>query len=334
MIEGSARSANWLIDAIVRQTLVLIARIATAGGQRAQVAQLADQVFLDLAAALESQGVSQKVIADMFGLALRSYQRKRRRLLESATDSGRSLWTSVLTYVHDEGDVSRRAVLDHFARDDEAMVGSVLSDLVASSLVFQTGHGPGTRYRPAFLDDDDWVSANREEVAISLVWITIFRHGPIRRDALLERLAIHPEPLDAALGSLLADGRVRVEDGSDVPVYTSDTWLIPYGSVEGWPAAIYDHFQAMVGALCAKLHGEARACHHDAVGGSTFTFDTCVGHPFEAEASGLLAEFRHRAQTLRARIDRHNAAHPPVGRPQKVVLYFGQNVVTDPEEDS
>ena len=65
-----------LIDAIVRQTTVLIAQLSTSTGIRAPLAHIADQVFLDLAAEIEAQGVGRKIAADMFGLALRSYQKK------------------------------------------------------------------------------------------------------------------------------------------------------------------------------------------------------------------------------------------------------------------
>jgi hypothetical protein len=66
-----------LIDAVVQQITVLIAQLATSGGVRVPVALIANQVFIQLARELESQGVSRKVSADMFGLALRTYQRKR-----------------------------------------------------------------------------------------------------------------------------------------------------------------------------------------------------------------------------------------------------------------
>jgi hypothetical protein len=65
-----------LIDAIVRQTTVLIAQLSTSAGLRAPLAHVADQVFLDLAAEIEAQGVARKVAADMFGLALRSIKKR------------------------------------------------------------------------------------------------------------------------------------------------------------------------------------------------------------------------------------------------------------------
>ncbi|MGC4068284.1 MAG: hypothetical protein QM784_27270 [Polyangiaceae bacterium] len=88
-----------LIQAIVRQTTVLIAQLATSGGARAPLAQVANQVFLDLVTELERQGVSRKVSADMFGLGLRTYQRKIQRLLESGTERGHSLWEVVFDYI-------------------------------------------------------------------------------------------------------------------------------------------------------------------------------------------------------------------------------------------
>src|SRR6188508_1340718 len=91
-----------LIDSIVRQTTVLIAQLATSGGVRAPLAHVASQVFMELARELESQGVSRKVSADMFGMALRTYQRKTQRLRESATVRGRSLWEAVLEFLQSE----------------------------------------------------------------------------------------------------------------------------------------------------------------------------------------------------------------------------------------
>jgi hypothetical protein len=65
--------------------MVLIAQLATSGGARAPLAHVAGQVFLELVRELEAQGVSRKIGADMFGLGLRSYQRKINRLAESST---------------------------------------------------------------------------------------------------------------------------------------------------------------------------------------------------------------------------------------------------------
>jgi len=118
-----------LIDSIIRQTTVLIAQLATAQGVRAPLANVANQVFLDLANELNEQGVSRKVCADMFGMALRTYQRKIQRLSESSTEQGRSLWEAVLSYVDEAGIATRADVLRRFHRDDAELVRGVLHDL-------------------------------------------------------------------------------------------------------------------------------------------------------------------------------------------------------------
>ncbi len=78
-----------LIDAVVRHTTAFIAQLSTSAGLRAPLAHIADQVFLDLSREIEAQGVSRKVVASMFGMALRGYQRKVQRLEESASFKGK-----------------------------------------------------------------------------------------------------------------------------------------------------------------------------------------------------------------------------------------------------
>ncbi|MES1175609.1 MAG: hypothetical protein ABUL62_14910 [Myxococcales bacterium] len=109
-----------LIHAIVRQTTILIAQLATSRGVRAPLAQIADQVFIELVREIERQGVSRKVSADMFGLGLRTYRRKIQRLSESSTERGRSLWEVVLEHIKTHSLVTRRELLVRFASDDEA----------------------------------------------------------------------------------------------------------------------------------------------------------------------------------------------------------------------
>lgn len=85
-----------LINAIVRQTMVLVASLATASGQRAQLASVANLAFADLVRELREQELGNKVIADMFGLALRTYHRKVARLMRvvrcKGTRCGKPCW--------------------------------------------------------------------------------------------------------------------------------------------------------------------------------------------------------------------------------------------------
>lgn len=75
------------------------------------LAHTANQVFLSLVQELTQQGLSGKVIADMFGLALRTYHHRVQRLTESATFRGRSIWEAVFEYVQERGPVLRGDVL-------------------------------------------------------------------------------------------------------------------------------------------------------------------------------------------------------------------------------
>jgi len=59
-----------LIDAIVRQTTVLIAHLSTAAGIRAPLAHVADEVFLRLASEIEAQGVGQDALHAAVNAAL------------------------------------------------------------------------------------------------------------------------------------------------------------------------------------------------------------------------------------------------------------------------
>src|SRR5689334_1893844 len=134
--------AKLLIDAIVRQTTVLIAQLSTTAGIRAPLAHVVDQVFVDLAKEIESQGVGRKVAADMFGLALRSYQKKMQRLTESITVRQRTLWQAVLEFVTSQEGATREKIFKKFRRDPEDDVGAVLADLVGQGVLYATGRGP------------------------------------------------------------------------------------------------------------------------------------------------------------------------------------------------
>lgn len=133
-----------LTDTIVRQTTVLFAQVATAAGVRAPLAHVANQVFLELAQELEGQGVRRKVVADMFGLALRSYELKMHRLLETS-EVQRSAWRAV--YVHLEQQSSTRLQLSRaFPSVSPRDLSALLNDLVDSGLAYRSGTGKGAVY--------------------------------------------------------------------------------------------------------------------------------------------------------------------------------------------
>lgn len=323
-------NANLLIDAVVRQTMVLVGHLATSAGIRAPLAHVADQVFLDLVHELERQGVGRKVVADMFGLALRSYQVKVRRLSESATDRNRTLWAAVLEHVRARPGMRRTEILDHFHLDDAGQVGGVLHDLVESGLLYRTGRGGATQFR-ATSDEELLAGSDGDSAALeAYVWVCVYRGGPHDIAGLAERTQVDAPRLETALAALVADGRVeRDADGR----YRADTCVIPLGDQVGWPAAIFDHYQAMVTAICAKLRrGATRSSRADVEGGSTYSFDVWPGHPAEERVYGLLAQMRAQVSSLRAEVAAHNESQLHLqANTARVVFYLGQSVVVDDE---
>lgn len=319
---------QYLIDAIVRQTTVLIAQLATTGGVRAPLSHIAGQVFLDLAREIESQGVSRKVSADMFGLALRTYQRRTQRLRESATMRGRSLWEAVFDYLSSEGMVSRDEVLRRFRHDDEATVRGVLHDLTESGLLFCSGTASSTTYRAASEDEIGRMRSESDAAALdSLLWATIYQQGPLSRDALLGVSNMRAQDLDAALARLIASGRIEQQGDS----FTSPNLLIPLDSPIGWEAAVLDHVNALMRTVAQKLQLEPTAKENDVIGGSTYTFTVWPGHPHEQEVLQTLAKYRELQSELRKRVDTYNEQHGLPPKRTRVVSYTGQ-CLTDEEE--
>lgn len=339
-----------LIDNIVRQTTVLVAQLATAAGGRAPLAHVTGQVFLSLVGELKDQGLGNKVIADMFGLALRTYHNRVRRYSESATDRGVTLWEAVLDHVKKHGTVGRAAVLRRFHRDDEEVVRSVLRDLVESGLVFRSGRGDGTAFRAADAADMSATAAgNPQLAATNLIWVALHQRGLTSAAELVTQLGLPSNVVGSALDALVAEGRARVHDaigaqeGATVhegpaqtlappgaaetaPMYEVDHCVIPYGDEHGWEAALFDHYQAVVTAIASKVRcGAMRARRDESTGGSTYHFDLCEGHPLEEEVLGFLADVRRRASELRQRVIAQGELQG--GQDYRVVFYAGQNVI-------
>jgi acyl-CoA thioesterase len=174
-------SGTLLIDSIVRQTTVLIASLATAAGNRSSLAHVANQVLADLVFELKAQGIGNKVIADMFGMALRTYHDRVARLSESRSEAGRSLWDAVLSYIQQGGTLTRGEILRRFNRDGEAMVAGVLRDLVGSGLVFRSGQGDHAAYRAATAEEQDLNVGTTAETAANMVLVAVHRHEPCTR---------------------------------------------------------------------------------------------------------------------------------------------------------
>lgn len=324
-------SSQALIDSIVQQTTVLIAHLATRDGERTPVTRIANRVFLDLTAELQAQGVAKSVIADMFGMALRTYHRRLRALRQSVDDRERSVWEAVLDYVRAGQPRSGLDVQDHLLHEDPELITGVLRDLTQSGLLYRSGRGPGALYRVA--DSTDLARADaqtRSQAAESLVWVQVYRHGPIDRASLTQLCHMDDDVVGSALVSLQSDGRVLADGEPGAPRFQSPRFDVPVGDKAGWEAAVLDHHQALVSAMCVKLRmRDTASVGADVVGGATYTFDVGPGHPLADEARELLSEVRHKLVDLRNRVDAHNLRHGSPDPSEPVTFYAGQYVPTE-----
>lgn len=309
-----------LIDAIVRQTTVLIAQLSTAAGVRAPLSHVADQVFLDLAREIEAQGVSRKVAADMFGLALRSYQTKMQRLATSSTARDRTLWEGILAYLEEHGTVMRKRIVEHFEHDDPNDIGAVLNDLASSGLVERVKSRSGPSFRVTPLAERQALPPSAEAIA-ALVWVAVYR-GASTQTAIAKRLGLDADEVEEALTALREQGRVSEQAGQ----LSATGVLVPVGAQQGWEAAVFDHYQSMVTAITRKVvRGAPRSASEDVVGGSTVTFELHHDHPLRNEVRGLLQRMRGEVNELWARVGEHNRQHPTAAEVETVSFYFGQS---------
>ena len=319
-------NAQVLIDSIVRQVTVLIAQLATSGGIRAPLSHIANQVFLDLANELETQGVSRKVSADMFGMALRAYIRKVRRLSESESQQGRTLWQAVLDFIKTGELVGRERVVERFQLDGELEVSAVLHDLTESGLVFCSGSGRGAVYRRATDEELGQLAQLGGDAGFEeLCWVLVYRNGPIGVVELSQLLRRSEADTAELVERLCKAGRVQQ---SATGRLSARDFVIPLGASIGWEASVFDHVQAVVQTICQRLRQTTlSADHQEPVGGSTYSYDVWPGHPLEAEVKAQLSEFRKRAGELRRRVEAYNQQQGLTAEYQQVVHYAGQCVL-------
>jgi hypothetical protein len=129
-----------------------------------------------------------------------------------------------------------------------------------------------------------------------------------------------------ALAELESAGRVTREACNGRVTFSSDRLEVPVGQAQGWEAAVFDHFQAMVSAISTKLSSRSlRSDHNDVTGGATYSIDIWPGHPLESEALGTLSRVRAMVEDLRDRVDATNASASRRAE-DRVVFYMGQYV--------
>lgn len=323
-----------LIQALVRQTAILVAQLATTGGVRAPLAQIANQVFIDLVRELERLGVSRKVSADMFGLGLRTYRRKIQRVSEISTDRGRTLRQDILQYLRSEEIITRTELLDRFPNDEEDQIRAVLRDLRESQLVFTLGKGAQTSYRAATAEELAALKRKRgDEGEDEFHLALMYREGRLSVEEIAERAQTETVAVEAAIARLASSGRIQQVDEDGQTRYQAPALMIPLGATFGWEAAVFDHFKAVVETVLGRLRiNQAAPTLKDQVGGSTYTIDVWAGHPLEQEVLGTLQRQRATLTDLRTRVSAINDQEPNPPPLERVVIYVGQYLARDENE--
>jgi DNA-binding MarR family transcriptional regulator len=323
-----------LIHAIVRQTTILIAQLATSRGLRAPLAQIANQVFLDLVAELERQRVSRRVSADMFGLGLRTYRRKIQRLSESATERGRSLWEVVLEYLRARSSATRAEVLKRFSGDEESQVKAVLHDLCESQLVVASGTGATATYRAARGEELIALQQGRGAEGLDeLLLALMFREPPLTVEEIARQATMEVEKVEPILNRLVNEGSVERTERDGVGFYQATRLVVPLGATAGWEAAVFDHYKALVATLICRLRdGAGTPQLEDTVGGSTYTLSVWPGHPMADEVYGTMKRLRAELSSMRERVAKHNQECELPEAHTRVVIYLGQSRINEGSE--
>ena len=312
----------------MRQTTVLIAELSTAAGIRAPLAHLADQVFVNLAKEIEAQGVGRKVAADMFGMALRTYQTKVQRLTESATARETTLWQAVLKFLRENGSTTRTRLFERFRNDPENHLRAVLNDLVTSGLVYATGRGDSVIYGITSEVDQNRVLRHQDVDSVAaMIWLNVC-HQPQTIEEAKNTVAAEPAVIQSAIENLIDDGRVQLDETCKPALLRAETFLVPVGSEKGWEAAVFDHFRTVTNAIAAKARAaDASSAKGDLLGGATIYCDVYPGHPVESDVYGLLEKVRGEMNELWSRVASYNKDHPVDEKTTRTVsFYCGQNV--------
>lgn len=320
-----------LIHLIVSQFTVLIAQLATRSGMRPPLARVSDEMFQSLVAELQVQGVPQRVIADMFGLALRGYQARVQRLEQRDEEEQLTLSMNLLGAIQSMGPVSRDLLTTRFADVEEATFRSTLRDLVDSGMVKMEG----TRAKPVYTairqDDARMASDDLQLHALrDLVSVFLYRHGPADAQTIATRLKAPRATVFEALELLMDVGSVSSQLNDDnVPVFRAKTYHVPSAENggSGWEAAIFDHVQAMCATIIQSLRMEQEDVRKQSVGGGTYSFDVWEGHPHFHEVQELLNTHRRAASELRQRVQKYNEEYELAPSITRTTFYCGQYVI-------
>jgi len=325
-----------LIDGVARQSVRLIAHIATFAG-RSRLSGLTEQMFGWMVTALREEcDLNHGVIQSMLALPRSTYFDRLSRRSESG--HGVNLWLAILLQFQRRAPapLSVEELAQILPRVDEHSLRGILADLQKQELIAcATGGASNLAWERFAIVDAERVKTVIDcalEDISSMLLVAVYQNGPIGVSALAERLGLAVAEIEDGLLDLNDRGLIDVDRSNGAERWDCKGLDIAFENVEAWHAAVYDHVHAVVNAVIGKLRSEkTQACMEDEVGGSTFSYEVWPGHPHEkrvgalfkkvrAEGNQLLEELRVFEQSEAAK------AKPPAAQRRKVVFYCGQAV--------
>ena len=262
----------------------------------------------------------------MFGMALRSYQIKVKRVREGLSESQETLWQ----LIYDELETAsrtRRQLVSRFSFEGAKHVSATLQDMVQSGVAYCSGTGDATLY--GLTNQADRKRMHLSDSALSsMLWYLVATDTAMTREALKEQVKCEDEDLERALSELVQEGRLRLEEGRLV----AERFEIPVGASKGWEVAVCDHYRAMTTAIAAKVALGPLA--GGAIGGGTVSYRVRDDHPLRDEVFSQLERVRREANELWRKVADENERHGVGSTFTRVTFYFGQGVVeSDAAED-
>lgn len=318
-----------LADQLLRDLAETLADLATLEGRRDSLERVEDRLFLYTQAALRRRGHSAKVVADMFGFATASsYRRRLRRVLGAREEPPRTLRGALLGAISD-GPIAREDLLARFETRDEAVLRSVLRDLVDAGLVSESVDG---RYALALGDHLSEEDGSLEE----LVCVLVSHRGPLSDQALAEELGHGCPALDRLVARLVDEGRITRGSDGRLAGESVAFDMYPATQDDAVLAALVDHHQNASRAIAGVAQkwagrGSGQAgdadrpvSHRQLPAVLTCTFETWPEHPGDAFARGawgaLIDELSGR---FYAHAERGSEGAGPPGHAVQLTVYCG-----------
>jgi hypothetical protein len=218
----------------------------------------------------------------MFGMALRSYQAKLRRLNDPDTRGVATLWQDLYAD-RSNGNATRVELERRYRAHPPAKIAATLQDMVQSGLAYASGKGRQTLF--GFTSDADRQHLNvteEQRVLLDLGWYLVACGAAGTRDELVRELRCDHARALAVIDELVRSARL-VQAGERLTAKR-----LELGSKEaGWETSVMDHFRAVTTAIAAKVSRPVVA-NGDRVGGGTRSFLVHPGHPLAHEVYALL----------------------------------------------